>query len=72
MTVLVANIINKRGQIDPMALTAWLLHRAIHCGKFSCDGASGNNACRLSDALDEDANLGEVTLYLGLFGSPLT
>lgn len=51
---------------------AWLLHRAIRCGKFSCDAASGNNACRLSDALDEDADLGEVTLYLGLFGSPLT
>lgn len=48
---------------------AKLLHYAIRKGGFSCTGASGNNACRLSDALDEDAGLGEVTLYLGLFGS---
>lgn len=48
---------------------AWLLHHAIRSEKFSCTGAAGNNACRLSDALDEDASLGETTLYLGLFGS---
>lgn len=48
---------------------AKMLHHAITSEKFSCTGASGNNACRLSDALDEDASLGEVTLYLGLFGT---
>lgn len=53
----------------PLADAAWLLHHAIRKGGFSCTGASGNNACRLSDALDEDANLGETTLYLSLFGS---
>lgn len=51
---------------------AWLLHHAVLNSKFSCTGASGNNACRLSDALDENANLSEVTLYLSLFGSPLS
>lgn len=48
---------------------AKILHHAIRSEKFSCTGASGNSACRLSDALDEDADLGEVTLYLSLFGS---
>jgi len=52
----------------PMPDAAWLLHHAIRGEKFSCTGASGNNACRLSDALDENASLSEVTLYLGLFG----
>lgn len=53
----------------PLADAAKLLHHAIRKGGFSCTGASGDNACRLSDALDEDASLGEVTLYLSLFGS---
>jgi len=52
----------------PMADAARFLHHAIRKGGFSCTGTSGNNACRLSDALDEGANLSEVTLYLGLFG----
>lgn len=52
----------------PLADAAKLLHHATRKAGFSCTGASGNNACRLSDALDEDANLSEVTLYLGLFG----
>lgn len=51
----------------PMA--AWILHHSIKTGKFGMDSADGNNACRLSDALDKDASLGEVTLYLSLFGS---
>lgn len=51
----------------PMA--AWILHHSIRTGKFSMDSADGNNACRLSDALDEDASLGETQLYLSLFGS---
>lgn len=52
-----------------LADVAKLLHHAIRTERFSCTGASGDNACRLSDALDEDASLGEVTLYLSLFGS---
>lgn len=46
-----------------------LLNLALKTGGFSCTGASGNNACRLSDAIDEEASPGELTLYLSLFGS---
>lgn len=48
---------------------AALLNLALSSGAFSCTGASGNNACRLSDAIDEEASPGELTLYLSLFGS---
>jgi hypothetical protein len=52
-----------------LPIAAWMLHHSIKTGKFSMDAADGNHACRLSDALDEGASLGEVTLYLSLFGA---
>lgn len=48
---------------------AFLLYKAVRTEKFGFDMAEGDNACRLTDAFDEDADLGEVTLYLSLFGS---
>lgn len=36
---------------------------------FSCTGASGDNACRLSDAIDANAARGELMIHLSMFGS---
>lgn len=52
-----------------LSMAAWMLHHSVRTGKFSMDSADGDNACRLSDALDEGANLGEVTLFLSMFGA---
>lgn len=48
---------------------AALLHMALSSKKFTCGGACGNNACRLSDVIDEEASPDELRLYLSLFGS---
>jgi hypothetical protein len=45
-----------------------LLNLALRSRKFTVSGASGNNACRLSDAIDEAAPVGELAIYLGMFG----
>lgn len=47
---------------------ARLLHRAISSRKFSIDGASGNNACRLSEALEKHLTVTEIALLFGQFG----
>lgn len=54
--------------VIPLPLAAWILRHSVLTGKFSMDMAEGDNACKLSDALDEKASIGEVTLYLSLFG----
>jgi hypothetical protein len=54
--------------IVPIADAAFFLHRA-HKHGFQADMAEGDFACKVSDALDEDAPIGELQLYLSLFGS---